>query len=556
MKKSLLVIFLSFPISFLFAQRPDWINQNSRDAGMAKSVLHPFSAEGSAGKWINSNNEPGTCLQKLLQVAGEVKKTSSPGDIVYLPDTVFEWYGVPAIDSTRYIFIYNSMGLLKRGTIEKSGISSKGEWLNNELDTCTYDSNGNMLSVLIRLWTNGAWTNSSLVKHTYDANGHILTESEATWLNDQWTNTYRNTYIYYANGNKQTALAERWLNNQWTNSTRYIWTYDAQGNNLTYLYEQWLNEQWTNSLRFTKTYDGKGDNLVTLNESWTNGQWMNTLLDSCTFNAKGNRLSEHIWGWVVNHWKDSLLENLTYNGNGKILTDTTYTFANGLTKVYMENIFSYDASGNCISTLTQGFFYINWDYSKLYWQTLTDTCKYDADGRILDDLREFLHNGVYIPIRRYSYTYDAIGNLLTVSHAGSLDWNMYNKLIYINAGDYIYLLSYWDPSVFIKISYKQMVITDVPSLPGGTIIDYSLSQPYPNPFSSATTIKYKVTKPGFVSLKVFDSMGTEVASLVNEHKPKGDYSIGWNATGLAEGIYFCRLQSGTFSETKKLVLQK
>jgi len=83
-----------------------------------------------------------------------------------------------------------------------------------------------------------------------------------------------------------------------------------------------------------------------------------------------------------------------------------------------------------------------------------------------------------------------------------------------------------------------------------------LLQNYPNPFNSTTTIKYTVTEPGFVSIKVFNTMGTEVASLVYERKPKGDYSIGWNTTGLTEGIYFCRLQAGTFSETKKLVLQK
>jgi hypothetical protein len=51
-------------------------------------------------------------------------------------------------------------------------------------------------------------------------------------------------------------------------------------------------------------------------------------------------------------------------------------------------------------------------------------------------------------------------------------------------------------------------------------------------------------------------MGTEVANLVNEKKPVGDYSIDWNAAGLADGIYFCRMQAGTFSGTKKLVLQK
>lgn len=79
---------------------------------------------------------------------------------------------------------------------------------------------------------------------------------------------------------------------------------------------------------------------------------------------------------------------------------------------------------------------------------------------------------------------------------------------------------------------------------------------FPNPFHSTTTIKFRVKEQGFVSLKVFDIMGREVATLVNEKKPAGDYTVEWNATDLPGGIYFCRLKYGTFSETKKLILQK
>ena len=109
----------------------------------------------------------------------------------------------------------------------------------------------------------------------------------------------------------------------------------------------------------------------------------------------------------------------------------------------------------------------------------------------------------------------------------------------------------------LSVYKKGGVITSVGGVQKNEIpTTVGLFQNYPNPFNSTTTIKYKVTEPGFVSLKVFNAMGTEVASLVNEQKPKGDYSIKWNASGLAEGIYFCRLQAGKFMDTKKLVLQK
>jgi hypothetical protein len=84
----------------------------------------------------------------------------------------------------------------------------------------------------------------------------------------------------------------------------------------------------------------------------------------------------------------------------------------------------------------------------------------------------------------------------------------------------------------------------------------SVLQNYPNPFTSTTTIKYRITKPGLVSLKIFDVLGTEVASLVNEKKPIGEYSIDWNAAESKNGIYFCKLQNGSFTEVRKMLLIK
>jgi hypothetical protein len=81
----------------------------------------------------------------------------------------------------------------------------------------------------------------------------------------------------------------------------------------------------------------------------------------------------------------------------------------------------------------------------------------------------------------------------------------------------------------------------------------SLFQNYPNPFTSTTTIRYKVTEPGFVSLKVFDQIGREVSSLVNEKKTCGDYTFEWNSSGFPGGIYFCKLQYGKYSEVKKML---
>jgi len=86
--------------------------------------------------------------------------------------------------------------------------------------------------------------------------------------------------------------------------------------------------------------------------------------------------------------------------------------------------------------------------------------------------------------------------------------------------------------------------------------NFSLQQNYPNPFNPTTTINYSVAKSGIVKLKVCDLLGREVAQLVNENKPVGNYSVQFNASKLVSGIYFYRMESGSFSQTKKLLLLK
>ena len=85
---------------------------------------------------------------------------------------------------------------------------------------------------------------------------------------------------------------------------------------------------------------------------------------------------------------------------------------------------------------------------------------------------------------------------------------------------------------------------------------FSLEQNYPNPFNPSTSIQYAIDGRRFVSLKVFDVLGNEVATLVKEEKPTGVYEVNFNATQLSSGIYFYTLKAGSFIETKKLILMK
>ena len=108
-----------------------------------------------------------------------------------------------------------------------------------------------------------------------------------------------------------------------------------------------------------------------------------------------------------------------------------------------------------------------------------------------------------------------------------------------------YWLNYGRDSIFTNVK-KEMTIAN----------RFELLQNYPNPFNPTTTIKYSIPKPGLITLKVYDVLGREVATLVNEEKPVGKYRINFNCEGFVSGVYFYQLRVGNFVETKKLILLK
>jgi len=86
--------------------------------------------------------------------------------------------------------------------------------------------------------------------------------------------------------------------------------------------------------------------------------------------------------------------------------------------------------------------------------------------------------------------------------------------------------------------------------------EFLLHQNYPNPFNPSTTLSFDVPYSSFVSLKVYDLLGHEMATLANEELLSGTYERVFDAGGFASGVYLYRLQAGTFSETRKLLLMK
>jgi len=114
----------------------------------------------------------------------------------------------------------------------------------------------------------------------------------------------------------------------------------------------------------------------------------------------------------------------------------------------------------------------------------------------------------------------------------------------------------FDPFNNIVLKTANTILVSVEQNNDNSIEHYSLNQNYPNPFNPSTTIGYSIPQKGFVSLKLYDVLGNEVTTLVEEEKFEGNYYVQFSGNGLPSGIYFYRLIAGSYSETKKMLLMK
>ncbi|MBK7629458.1 MAG: T9SS type A sorting domain-containing protein [Ignavibacteriales bacterium] len=142
------------------------------------------------------------------------------------------------------------------------------------------------------------------------------------------------------------------------------------------------------------------------------------------------------------------------------------------------------------------------------------------------------------------------GNGTTTEHS-NYSFTDYN----LSAGYYAYRLKQIDFDGSYELSNEINVDISSPA-------NFSLAQNYPNPFNPNTIIKYNIPVAStegrniYVTLKVTDVLGNDVSTLVDEEKPAGSYEVDFNASSLSSGIYFYRLQAGSFIQTKKMVLIK
>jgi flagellar hook assembly protein FlgD len=107
-----------------------------------------------------------------------------------------------------------------------------------------------------------------------------------------------------------------------------------------------------------------------------------------------------------------------------------------------------------------------------------------------------------------------------------------------------------------QVRIGSIVVTSVAPVSSTIPREFNISQNYPNPFNPRTTIRLDVPQASNVNITVFNILGREVATIVNEELKPGEYEVQWDATDVASGTYFYKVTAGNFVQTRKMVLLK
>ncbi|MDP1678107.1 MAG: T9SS type A sorting domain-containing protein [Bacteroidota bacterium] len=444
----------------------------------------------------------------------------------------------------------------------------------------TYDESGDITEVVVQNWKNKKWTNTSHSLYTYDTNRNRLSSFIEDCYNDIWYILFRQTYTYDINGNQLSLLGEAWSENKWINSGRDSYTYDGNENQLSYLSEVWKTDKWVNTYHRLYTYDANDNMLSKLTEDWATSEWYPRFRETYTYDVNGNQLSYLTVAWTNNLWLNDTRDTYTYDTNGNQLSYLNEDWYDGEWVKDNRYTYTYDSMEHLISVIPEDWWNDQWFNNSRTIYT------YDSKGNLLLELHEALDDTNWVNSYRLTYTYDSNGNQLSYMNESWINnqWWGTARFNFKYFADQLWsegtyeqrepwITFSWRPvniyfnlrdnagNIFgytgcnISLIYK-LIVTEMSKNEEVIAKEYSVSQNYPNPFNPTTTINYIFPKAGNVMLKVYDVLGREVATLVDEYKGIGSYSVEFDASKLSSGMYFYKLTSDNFSKVKKMMLVK
>ncbi len=385
-------------------------------------------------------------------------------------------------------------------------------------------------SLIYQTWdtSRSIWVKKQKQVFTYDGSGFNTGNILQRWQNTFWMNSTKFIYKYDFNGNASEYLLQNWDGSQWVNWVRYVYTYDTVGNMLEEKSQEWHRDGWLDSRRYLYLYDDSGNVIDDIYQTFYNNEWINYEKNIYSFDNKRNMIENIFLKWQVDKWTNSKRTYNTYDNNSKVTEQLNQDWKDTAWINRYNSFYSY-SDGKTREILTLFWVVDSWKNSSLV------TYAFDLRGINTEKLSKIWTNSEWKNNTKNSYTNDNRGNKTE-------DWSQqWNGLSWRNVSKIIYT---W-----------QQLITDVADEPS-TPTTFTLQQNYPNPFNPVTVINYQLQTKSDVMLKIYDVLGREVVTLVDETQPAGKNSVRWDATNMPSGVYYYRLQAGQYSEMKKLVLAK
>jgi hypothetical protein len=453
----------------------------------------------------------------------------------------------------------------------------------SSLETFTYDNYGNTLSYLSEIRHGGVLENLSRRTYTILNAGKDQIRIAESWVNDKWVVQDRYTVKNDNSGNCLLELYEVWndTSGSWVNDVRTSFTYNNSGRILTEITEGWMDSVWVPGYRYSYTYDNSNHLSEELMESFKDNAWLPRARYTYTYDASGKVLIASMERILEGSWIITMQFNYNYDSSEQLITR--------IFKRRMENMeladvakdsLSYDSNGNNLVEITQRFSGTAWINESRISKT------YDNFNYCISQSEEFWSDSIWVNVHRFCYTVDASGNeLVKISQDWSDSTNTWmNELktiySYDNYGNTIHGENFiWQDSSWVSftnefnfgynnkqdqyylysskadVEYSAFPVTGIEESKT-KVSEYNLAQNYPNPFNPSTRITYSLPKECIVTLKVYNSLGEEIATLVNETKAAGKYTVEFNGSNLSSGVYFYKMNAGDFSSIRKLLLLK
>jgi hypothetical protein len=393
------------------------------------------------------------------------------------------------------------------------------------LDTIRYTyehfQNGAVATSKREQCTNGNWRNVSCDSFQYNAYGDVIILLQYRYLNNAWVHqqSYRYSYVRSVSGKGYRTLTEYYKDGQWVNQQKVNYTFDSVGNIVKEFAETWGVGKWENSSIVENTYDSSNDVLTTISQRWNVDYWMFLYRNSFKYEDR-MMIQRTIELWNTTDWYIATRYDYQYEDTDRVVYYLVQNMESGVWVNRRQAVISYDASGNKL-WMQQQF------WGGEHWQD------------------EYL----------YSYGYDEFGNPTSYSLERWLGSSLVPSIVpwNIRIGP---LNEFTFNGAKVLLHNSQVIASRGKEENNDTPASLLLDQNYPNPFNSSTMLSFSVPGATRLTLTVYDVLGREVTRLADGEFEAGTYSRIWNAEDMASGIYFYRLHTMSFSQTKKLLLLK